>query len=260
VTRIHPNACVDPRAEIDPTAEIGPFAFVGPEVRLGPGVVLRPHAYVTGRTEIGAETVVYSFASIGEVPQDKKYRGEPTQLVIGARNHLREHVTISPGTAGGGRITTLGDDNMLLIGSHVGHDCHVGSNVVLANNVGLAGHVRVEDYAYLGAFAGVHQFCRIGESAMVAGMSGVGQDVAPFTIAQGNHARLVAVNRINVERRGFDKARIDAIERAFRIVFRSKLLPRDAFPRVRAELPDSRDAEHMVAFLEKSERGFCRMR
>jgi UDP-N-acetylglucosamine acyltransferase len=260
VTRIHPNACVDPRAEIDPTVEIGPFAFVGPEVRLGPGVVLRPHAYVTGRTEIGAETVVYSFASIGEVPQDKKYRGEPTQLVIGARNHLREHVTISPGTAGGGRITTIGDDNMLLIGSHVGHDCHVGSNVVMANNVGLAGHVRVEDHAYLGAFAGVHQFCRIGESAMVAGMSGVAQDVAPFTIAQGNHARLVAVNRINVERRGFDKPRIDAVERAFRIVFRSKLLPRDAFAKVRAELPDSRDAEHLVAFLEKSERGFCRMR
>jgi UDP-N-acetylglucosamine acyltransferase len=260
VTRIHPNACVDPRAEIDPTAEIGPFAFVGPEVRLGPGVVLRPHAYVTGRTEIGAETVIYSFASIGEVPQDKKYRGEPTQLVIGARNHLREHVTISPGTAGGGRITTIGDDNFFLIGAHVGHDCHVGSNVVISNNTALGGHVRIEDYAVLGAASGIHQFSRIGESAMVAGMSGVAQDVAPFTIAQGNHARLLGVNRVNVERRGFDKARIDAIERAFRIVFRSKLLPRDAFAKVRAELPDSRDAEHMVAFLEKSERGFCRMR
>ncbi len=260
MTQIHPSACVDPRAEIDPSVEIGPFSFVGPEVRLGPGVVLRPHAYVTGRTEIGAETVIYSFASIGEVPQDKKYRGEPTQLSIGARNHLREHVTISPGTTGGGRLTSIGDDNLLMIGTHVGHDCHVGSHVVMANNVGLAGHVRVEDHAVLAAFSGIHQFCRIGESAMVAGMSGVGQDVAPFTIAQGNHARLVGVNRINLERRGFAKERIDAVERAFRILFRSKLLPRDAFARVRAELGDSREAEHMVAFLEKSERGFCRMR
>ncbi len=260
MTKIHPSACVDPRAEIDPSVEIGAFAFVGPEVRLGPGVVLRPQAYVTGRTEIGAETVIYAFASIGEVPQDKKYRGEPTQLVIGARNQLREHVTISPGTTGGGRITTIGDDNMLLIGSHVGHDCHVGSGVVLGNNVGLAGHVRVEDHAYLGGLSGVHQFCRIGESAMVGGMSAVVQDVAPFTIAQGNHARLIGVNRINLERRGFDKPRIDAVERAFRIVFRGKLLPREAFESVRAELEHSREAEHLVAFLEKCERGFCRMR
>ncbi len=260
MTRIHATAIVDPRAEVDATVEIGPYAVVGPEVRLGAGVVLKSHAHVTGRTEVGPETRIYSFASVGEIPQDKKYRGEPTRLVIGARNQIREHVTLSPGTAQGGGLTSIGDDNLLMIGSHVGHDCQIGSDVVMANNVGLAGHVRVENHAFLAAFAGVHQFCRIGESAMLAGFAGVVQDVAPYAIAQGNHARVIGVNRINLERRGFAPERIEAVERSFRLVFRSKLLPRDAFARVREELSESPEAEHLVAFLEKSERGFCRMR
>jgi UDP-N-acetylglucosamine acyltransferase len=260
VTRIHPTAIVDPGAEVDPTVEIGPYAVVGPEVRLAAGVVLRPHAYVTGRTEVGPESTIYSFASVGEIPQDKKYRGEPTRLVIGARNQIREHVTLSPGTAQGGGLTSIGDDNLLMIVSHVGHDCQIGSHVVMANNVALAGHVMVESYAVLGALSGVHQFCRIGESAMLGGLGGVSQDVAPYAIAQGNHCRVIGLNRINLERRGFSAERIEAVEAAFRLVFRSKLLPRDAFARVREELPDSPEAEHLVAFLEKSERGFCRMR
>jgi UDP-N-acetylglucosamine acyltransferase len=260
VSRIHPLAVVERGAELDPTVELGPYAFVGPQVRLGAGVVLRPHAYVTGRTEVGPETVIYSFASVGEIPQDKKYRGEPTRLVIGARNHIREHVTLSPGTAQGGGLTSIGDDNLLMIGSHVGHDCQIGSHVVMANNASLAGHVMVESCAVLSAFCGVHQFCRVGESAMLAGFAAVSQDVAPYAIAQGDRARVIGINRINLERRGFAPERIEAVERAFRLVFRSKLLPRDAFARVREELPDSAEAEHLVAFLEKSERGFCRMR
>jgi UDP-N-acetylglucosamine acyltransferase len=260
VSRIHPTAIVDSRAEVDPTVEIGPYAVVGPEVRLGAGVVLKPHAYVTGRTEVGAETVIYSFASVGEIPQDKKYRGEPTRLVIGARNQIREHATLSPGTAQGGGLTSIGNDNLLMIGSHVGHDCQIGSHVVIANNVGLAGHVVVENHAFLAAFAGVHQFARVGESAMLAAFAAAAQDVAPYVTVEGNRARVVGVNRINLERRGFSAERIEAVERAVRLVFRSKLLPRDAFARVREELPDSPEAEHLVAFLEKSERGFCRMR
>jgi UDP-N-acetylglucosamine acyltransferase len=260
LSRIHPSAVVDPRAEVDASAEVGPYAIVGPHVRLAAGVVLHAHAHVVGHTEIGPETHVYSFASVGEVPQDRKYKGEPTRLVIGAKNHLREQVTIQPGTAVGGGITSIGDDNFLMVGTHVAHDCHIGSHVNIANYTQLAGHVRVEDYAVLGALTAIHQFVRIGESAMTAATAGVGMDVAPFTTAAGNHAHLVGVNKINLERRGFSAERIDAVQRAFRILFRSGLLAHDAFARVREELADSPDAERLVAFLEKSERGFCRVR
>ena len=154
----------------------------------------------------------------------------------------------------------MGGDNLLMIGVHIAHDCQIGSHIVMANNVALAGHVLVEDYAVMGASAHVHQFCRVGESAMVGAMAGISQDVAPFTIAQGSRARLLSINRINMERRGFPPERITAVERAYRLIFRSGLRPHEAFARVRAELADSRDSEHMVAFLEKSERGFCRVR
>jgi UDP-N-acetylglucosamine acyltransferase len=251
---------IDPSAELEPGVELGPYAVVGPHVHLAEGVVLRPHSHVTGHTDVGRETVIYSFASVGEAPQDRKYRGEPTRLVIGARNTIREYATLHPGTAEGGGLTSVGEDNLLMIGVHIAHDCQIGSHIVMANNVALAGHVLVGDYAVMGASAHVHQFCRVGESAMVGAMAGISQDVAPFMIAQGSRARLLSVNRINMERRGFTPERITAVERAYRLIFRSGLRPYEAFARVRAELPDSRDAEHMVAFLEKSERGFCRVR
>ena len=259
MSRVHPSAVVDPSAQLDASVEVGPFSVVGPEVRLGADVVLKPHAYVTGRTEVGAGTIIYSFASVGEIPQDQKYRGEATRLVIGARNQIREHVTLSPGTAEGGGVTTIGDDCLLMIGCHVGHDCQIGSHVIISNGCALAGHVLVEDYAYLAGLAGVHQFVRIGESAMLGGMSATVQDVAPYTTAIGNYAKLMGLNRINLERRGFSPERISVIEQAFRIIFRSGKLPREAFAEVRSTLPESPEAEHLVAFLEKSERGFCRM-
>lgn len=260
MSRIHPTAIVDPKAEVDASVEIGAYAVVGPHVQLAEGVALRPHAHVTGHTSIGPSTRIFSFASIGEEPQDLKYRGEPTRLRIGARNTIREHVTMNPGTGTGGGETTVGDDNLFMIGVHIAHDSHVGNHVIMANQASLAGHVVIEDHAFLAGMCGVHQFVRIGESAMLAAMSGVGQDVAPFAIAQGNHARILGLNRINLERRGFSKDRIGVIDKAFRIIFRSKLLPQEAFARVREELAGSPDAEHLVAFLEKSERGFCRMR
>ncbi len=260
MSRIHPTAVIDPTAKIHASVEIGPYCVVGPDVELSEGVVLKPHAYVTGNTFVGPSTRIFSFTSIGEEPQDQKYRGERTRLVIGARNQIREHVTIHPGTQVGGGETTIGDDNLFMVGVHIAHDCHVGNHVVMANLVGLAGHVLVEDYAVLMAYAGIHQFVRIGESAMVAAMSGTGQDVAPFAVVQGNHARVRAMHRINLERRGFSRERIQEIERAFRILFRSGLRPREAFAKIREELPGSEDAEHIVAFLEKSERGFCRVR
>lgn len=259
MSRIHPAAVVDPSAQLDSSVEVGPFAVVGPEVHLGADVVLKPHAYVTGRTEVGEGSVIYSFASVGEIPQDQKYNGEATRLVIGARTQIREHVTLSPGTAHGGGLTTVGSDCLLMIGCHVGHDCQVGNHVIISNGCALAGHVLIEDYAYLAGMAGVHQFVRIGESAMLGGMSAVVQDVAPYTTAIGNYAKLMGLNRINLERRGFSSQRIGAIEQAFRIIFRSGKLPQAAFAEVRSALPESSEVEHMVAFLEKSERGFCRM-
>ncbi|MEE8557726.1 MAG: acyl-ACP--UDP-N-acetylglucosamine O-acyltransferase [Myxococcota bacterium] len=258
--RIHPTADVDPKSEVHPSAEVGAYAVVGPQVRLGEGVVLKHHACVTGNTTVGAGTRIFPFASIGEEPQDQKYHGESSQVLIGERNTFREYVTIHAGTEGGGSLTTIGDDNLFMISAHVAHDCHVGNHVILANQVALGGHITLEDYAVIMGLSGVHQFVRIGESAMVAGMSGVSQDVAPFAAVQGNHARVLGMNRINLERRGFSKERIQTIDRAFRMLFRSGLLPRDAFVKIRERFPDSRDAEHLVAFLEKSERGFCRVR
>jgi len=258
--RIHPSSVVDPGAELGLDVEIGPFCVVGPHVRLGEGGHLRSHAVVTGHTEVGPGTVIFPFATVGEIPQDVKYKGEPTRLTVGARNVIREQVSIHPGTAAGGGTTRVGDDNLLLVNVHIGHDCNVGSHVIMANNVMLAGHVIVEDYAYLAGGVAVQQFVRVGESVMVGGMSGVMQDAAPFTLANGYPARIVKMNRINLERRGLAKERIDAVERAFRIVFRDGLKAHDAFAKVRSELPDSAEAERMVAFLEKSERGFARRR
>ncbi len=258
MSRLHPTAIVDAQAEVDSTVEIGPYAIAGSHVRLGPGVVLRPHAHVTGHTEVGSETTIYPFASVGEDPQAKEYKGEPTRLVIGALNTIREYCTLHAGTAEGGGLTSVGDDNLLMLGVHIAHDCQIGNTTIMANNSQLAGHVRVEDYAVLGASIHVHQFCRIGESAMLGALAAVSQDVAPFVIAQGDRAKVLKVNRINMERRGFPQGQMDAVERAYRIIFRSGLTPHEAFARVRTELPESPHAEHMVAFLEKSERGFCR--
>lgn len=260
MSRIHATAIIEPGAEVDPTAEIGAYATVGPHVRLGPGVVLRPHAVVTGHTQIGAETVVHSFACLGEAPQVLRYKGEKTHLVIGAHNQIREYVTIHPGTAEGGGTTSLGDDNLLMIGMHVGHDCQLGSHLVISNHVQLAGHVIVEDWAWISALSAVQQFVRIGESAFLAAMSGAMQDLAPFSWAQGHPARVLRTNKVGMERRQLDKARMDAIDRAFRILFRSHQRPEAAFAQVRQELPDSPEAERMVAFLEKAERGFARLR
>jgi UDP-N-acetylglucosamine acyltransferase len=258
--RIHPTAVIDPSAELGREVQIGAYATVGAGVRLDDEVVLHPHAHVTGRTEIGRGSEIFPFASIGEPPQDQKYRGEDTRLQIGARNQFREQVTVNPGTVGGGGLTSIGEDCLFMAGSHVAHDCHVGSHVILANQAMLAGHVRVDDHAVIQASAGIQQFLRIGESAFVGALSGVIQDIAPFCFAQGYPARVLKLNRVNLERRGWDAERTASVERAFWLVFRSKLPPREAFAQIREELKDSEDAQRMVAFLEAGGRGFARAR
>ena len=253
-------ACVDPAAEVDPEAEVGPYCVVGPHVRLARGVVLRSHVHVWGRTEIGEGTQIFPFAAVGEQPQDVKFRGEETRLLIGARNLIREHVTVHPGTAEGGAVTVIGDDNWLMIGTHVGHDCRIGNHVMMGNGVQLAGHVTVADYAYVQASAAVQQFLRIGESAFVAAKAGVMQDIAPFSWCQGHPTRVLRMNRVGLERRGYTAEQIEPVEAAYRLIFRSKRSPRESLAQARALWPQSAEVERLVSFLEKSERGFARVR
>jgi UDP-N-acetylglucosamine acyltransferase len=258
VSEVHPTAQVDPRARLGDGVRIGAYAVVGPEVSLAEGVELHAHALVTGRTRIGPRTRIFPFAAVGGEPQDKGFAGEPTQLEIGADNVIREHVTIHVGTPRGGGCTRLGDDNLIMNGSHVAHDCQIGSHVIIASFSGLAGHVTVDDYAVLGAYTGVHQFGHVGESVMCAADAKLSLDAPPFSMVAGDRARLVGLNTIGIKRRGFPPETLHALKRAFHLIFTSKLRLEPALARVRAELGDSPEVARLVRFLEKSERGFCR--
>lgn len=216
---IHPSAVVDDKASLAETVRVGPFCVVGPNVVLKDNVHLRSHVVVDGRTEVGEGTVIYPFASIGLQPQDLKYQGEESELYIGARNQIREHVTMSPGTKGGGMVTRVGNDGLFMVGAHVAHDCIVGDHVILANNATLAGHVTLGDYAIIGGLSAVHQFVRIGQHAMIGGMSGVENDVIPFGSVMGDRASLCGLNIIGLKRRGFEKETIHHMRSAYRMLF-----------------------------------------
>ncbi|MBW7849016.1 MAG: acyl-ACP--UDP-N-acetylglucosamine O-acyltransferase [Rhodospirillales bacterium] len=220
---IHPTAIVDPAARLADDVSIGPFCCVGPEVELGPQVTLVSHAVVTGRTVVGEGTRIFPFASIGHAPQDLKYRGEPSRLVIGRNNTIREHVTMNPGTEGGGMVTEIGDNSLFMVGAHVAHDCKLGNNVILANSATLAGHVEVGDHAILGGVCAVHQFVRIGAHAMVGGMSGVESDIIPFGSVTGNRAHLSGLNIVGMKRRGFSREEIHAVRNAYRMLFEERV-------------------------------------
>lgn len=219
MTAIHPTAIVDPAAEIGEGVSIGPYSVIGPDVKLGAGCVLLSHVVVDGRTEIGPNSRIYPFASIGHQPQDMKYKGEASRLIVGANNILREHVTINPGTEGGGMLTSIGNNCLLMVGAHVAHDCNVGNHVIMANNATLAGHVVVEEFAIIGGLSAVHQFCRIGRHAMVGGMSGVENDVIPYGSVMGDRARLSGLNIVGLRRRGFSRADLSALRKAYRLMF-----------------------------------------
>ena len=212
---VHARAHVEPGATIGPGCRIGPFAVVGAEVTLGEGVEIRNHAVVTGWTEIGAGTTVFPFAVLGEIPQDLKFRGERTRLVIGARNRIREHVTMNTGTEGGGGVTRVGDDGLFMAGCHVAHDCQIGDRVIVVNNAALAGHCVVEDEAIIGGLAGVHQFVRIGRGAMIGALSMVTADVIPYGLVQGPRGTLDGLNLVGLKRRGVDKAAIAELRELF---------------------------------------------
>lgn len=219
--RIHPTAIVAPGAELAEDVVIGPYCVVGRCVRLGPRVSLRSHVVVDGHTRIGEGTRLFPFASIGLEPQDLKYRGEESELVIGCHNTIREYVTMNPGTEGGGMVTRVGDNCLFMAGAHVAHDCQIGNYVVMANNATLAGHVIIEDHAVLGGLSAVHQFVRIGKHAMIGGMSGVERDVVPYGQVMGDRARLCGLNIIGMQRRGFSREDIQGLRNAYQFLFSS---------------------------------------
>lgn len=219
MAQIHPLAVVEPGATLADDVSIGPFCTVGAEVVLGPGVELVSHVAIAGLTRIGARTRIYPFASIGHPPQDKKYKGERSQLIIGEDNVIRESVSMNPGTEGDAMVTRVGDRNLFMLGAHVAHDCQVGSDCVFANNATLAGHVVVGDFATLGGLSAVHQRCRIGRYAFIGGLTGVERDVIPYGMAVGDRARLVGINLRGLQRRGFGKDDIQSIRTAYRLLF-----------------------------------------
>jgi UDP-N-acetylglucosamine acyltransferase len=217
--QLHPTAIIAPGAQLSDDVAVGPYCVIGEHVVLGPGVILKSHVVIDGRTTIGAGTRVFPFASIGHETQDLKYAGEPSSLEIGRDTTIREHVTINPGTIGGGMVTRIGDHCLLMVGAHVAHDCQIGDHVILVNNATLGGHVVIEDYAILGGLSAVHQFVRIGRHAMIGGMSGVERDVIPYGVVVGDRARLTGVNIIGMQRRGFSRDAIQGLRSAYQFLF-----------------------------------------
>jgi UDP-N-acetylglucosamine acyltransferase len=258
MTKIHPTALVDPRAELDHDVEVGPFSIVGPGVKIGKGTRVKSHAVIEGNTSIGEGNLIFQFATVGSVPQDLKYRGEDSLLVIGDRNTIREFVSLNPGTAGGHMMTRVGSRNLLMMNCHIAHDCLLGDDNILANGATLGGHVVIEDYVFIGGLVGVHQFVRVGSSALLGAGSMVSKDVPPYCNATGDRARLRGLNLVGLRRRGFDKGQIQAIKKAYRIIFQSGLATKTALKKARKEIPGSVEVERLAVFIENSRRGICR--
>ena len=261
MTEIHPTAIVDPAAELGEGVSVGPYSIANREVVLGDGCQILSHVVVDGRTEIGPNCRIYPFASIGSRPQDMKYQGEPSKLVIGANNIFREHVTVNPGTEGGGMVTSIGNNCLFMMSSHVAHDCLVGNHVIMANNATLAGHVTVEDFAIIGGLSAVHQFCRIGRHAMVGGMSGVEQDVIPYGSVLGNRARLAGLNIVGLKRRGFSRTEIAILRKAYRLLFAEEGTISERLEDVTEMYTESQAVMDIVSFIrEDSNRAICQPR
>jgi UDP-N-acetylglucosamine acyltransferase len=258
VSTRHPTAIIAPGAELAPDVTVGPYASIGDGVVLGPGCSVGAHAVLQGPASLGAACVIFPFASIGTEPQDLKFRGESTRLEIGDRNTFREFVTINRGTSGGGGVTRIGAGNYFMAYAHVAHDCHVGDGTIFANAATLAGHVTVESGATVGAFSGVHQFCRIGRHAFIGGYSVVTQDALPFVKTVGNRASTYGVNTIGLERKGFSAEAIQALKKAYRYLKQSGLNTGQAVERIESELSEWEECRVLVEFIRSSERGIVK--
>ncbi|CAN5598959.1 acyl-ACP--UDP-N-acetylglucosamine O-acyltransferase [soil metagenome] len=255
MTFIHQTAIVSETAEIGADCYIGAYCVVGGEVKLGDKVRLDSHVVVDGKTAIGDETHIYPFVSIGLAPQDLKYAGEPTRVEIGRRNHIREFVTVHRGTAGGGGITRIGDDNLLMAQAHVAHDCQLGNEIIMANAATLAGHVEISDRANIGAYSGVHQFCRIGREAFVGGYSVIVKDALPFAVSQGNHAKCYGLNRVGMRRRGYAKETIENLHHAYHLLLNAKLNTTQAVEKIESEIKNCEEVAYLLEFIKLSSRG-----
>lgn len=253
---VHPTALVDPSARIHQTAEIGPYCIIGSHVEIGARTRLMANLFIDGHTVIGEDNLFYPFSTVGVASQDKKYKGERAFTTIGNRNNIREFVTIHRGTTGGGLQTSIGDDCLLMTYAHVAHDCCIGNNVILGNSVGLAGHVKIDDWADVSPFSGVHQFCRIGRHAFVGPYSVIKQDVMPFSLSSNQpEVQVFGANAIGLSRRGFDKPAIESLQTAFRLLTRAGLNTSQAVERIGVEVPPCAEVDELLAFIAASERG-----
>lgn len=255
---IHDLACVSERAKVHPSAEIGPWTFIGPDVEIGEECVIASHVVIKGPTKIGKNNKIYQFASIGEVPQDKKFHGENSSLVIGDHNTFRECCTIHRGTEQGGGVTRIGNDNLFMAYSHVAHDCVIKNHVVFSNNASIAGHVVVEDHASLGGLVGVHQFCLIGAHSFAAGGAIIYKDVPPFVTVSGYPAKTNGLNSVGLERRGYSLETVQNLRQAYKIVFRKNFTVKEAISELEALVQDCPEVQMMIDFLVKSTRGIVR--
>lgn len=256
---IHPTAIVDARARVAETAEIGPYCILGPDVEIGARTRLMAHLYLEGPTWIGEDNILFPYATVGVASQDLKYQGERAETRIGDRNRIREFATIHRGTKGGGLVTSIGSDNLLMAYTHVAHDVRIGDHVIIGNSVGIAGHVVVEDWVDVSPFSGVHQFCRIGRHAFIGPYSVVKQDVLPYSLTSHKpELGVFGANAIGLERRGVGKPSIEALQTAFRLLTRSGLNTTQAVDRIRAEVAPCAEVETLLDFIRASERGFIK--
>jgi UDP-N-acetylglucosamine acyltransferase len=253
---IHPTAVIDPGARIAESAEIGPYCIIGADVEIGARTRLMAHLYLEGPTRIGEDNLFYPFSSIGVASQDLKYKGERAETRLGDRNRIREFVTIHRGTQGGGLVTSIGNDNLLMTYSHVAHDCRIGDHVILGNSVGLAGHVTIDDWVDVSPFSGVHQFCRLGRHSFIGPYSVVKQDVMPYSLTSHKpELDVYGANSIGLERRGFSKPVIEALQTSIRLLTRAQLNTSQAIERIRAEVPPCAEVDELIEFIRASERG-----
>jgi UDP-N-acetylglucosamine acyltransferase len=256
---IHSTALVDPNAEIAPDSEIGPFCVIGSGVTIAARTRLMAHVYLEGKLDIGEDNVFYPYSTVGVAPQDLKYKGEPSRTRIGSRNKIREFVTIHRGTEGGGMLTSIGDDNLLMAYVHVAHDVLIANHTILANGVTFAGHVRVDDWANIGGHSGIHQFCRIGRHAMIGSYSVINQNVLPFcTIAPEREVKVYGANRVGLERRGFTPDEIEPLQNAFRILTRSGLNTSQAIAKIEEQISPTPELAELLDFIRSSDRGFIK--
>ncbi|HNJ75414.1 MAG TPA: acyl-ACP--UDP-N-acetylglucosamine O-acyltransferase [Azospira sp.] len=255
---IHPTAIVHPNAKIGAHVEIGAYSIIGEHVEIGDSTWIGPHVVINGHTTIGRDNRIFQFASLGEVPQDKKYAGEPTRLEIGDRNTIREFCTFNLGTAQDVGVTRVGNDNWIMAYVHIAHDCQVGNNTTFANNSQLAGHVHIDDWAILGGFTGVHQFCRVGAHCMTAVGTVILQDVPPYIMAAGNTASPYGLNAEGLKRRGFSAEALQALKRAYRTLYKSGLMLEEARAKLEEEARMHPEVQRFVDFLAVSKRGIIR--